>query len=112
MENIDRIGQMEQRLDRALDAVREMEAAIEHYDAVQEDIRILNDYLGSDDWKADFAADEAGLLPADLKRGVLSEDGIWNLLEDWRELEERMKTSAHNHSLFRENVVPLPIQNL
>ena len=112
MENIDRIGQMEQRLDRALDAVREMEAAIEHYDAVQEDIRILNDYLGSDDWKADFAADEAGLLPADLKRGVLSEDGIWNLLEDWRELEERMKTSAHNHSLFRKNVVPLPIQNL
>ena len=112
MENIDRIGQMEQRLDRALDAVREMEAAIEHYDAVQEDIRILNDYLGSDDWKADFAADEAGLLPADLKRGVLSEDGIWNLLEDWRELEERMKTCAHNHSLFRKNVVPLPIQNL
>ena len=27
-----------------------------------------------------FADDEAGLLPKDLKRGVLSEDGLWNLL--------------------------------
>ena len=82
---------MEQRLERALEAVREMEAALERYEAVQEDIRILDTYLGSEDWKADFAADEAGLLPAELKRGVLSEDGIWNLLENWRELEERIR---------------------
>ena len=35
--------------------------------------------------------DEAGNLPADLKRGVLSEDGIWNLLADNRELMNRMR---------------------
>ena len=35
--------------------------------------------------------DEAGRLPADLKRGVLSEDGIWNLLTDCRELADRLK---------------------
>ena len=34
--------------------------------------------------------DEAGLLPAGLKRGVLSEDGVWNLLEDHRQLLEEM----------------------
>ena len=33
----------------------------------------LSEYYGS-------AADEAGLLPQELKRGVLSEDGIYNLL--------------------------------
>lgn len=81
---------MEQRLNRALETVREMTSALEHYESVQEDIQVLDTYLGSDDWKADLAADEAGLLPVDLKRGVLSEDGIWNLLEEWRELEERM----------------------
>ena len=81
---------MEQRLDRALEGVREMETALEHYQAVREDVRILNEYLGSDDWKTDLSADEAGVLPADLKRGVLSEDGIWNLLEEWRELEGRL----------------------
>lgn len=42
----------------------------------------LSDYYNSDEWKRDFAADEAGLLPKDLKRGVLSEDGIYNLLEE------------------------------
>ena len=37
----------------------------------------------------DFAADEAGNLPPDLKRGVLSEDGIWNLLSDYREIQKK-----------------------
>ncbi|MBK6087256.1 DUF4298 domain-containing protein, partial [Ruminococcus difficilis] len=36
----------------------------------------------------DFAADEAGLLPKGLKRGVLSEDGIYNLLEEYKEVSE------------------------
>jgi hypothetical protein len=40
--------------------------------------------------EVDFAANEAGLLPADLIRGVLSEDDIWNLLENWRAMKERM----------------------
>jgi uncharacterized protein len=91
MRNIDRIEQMEKRFDRVSAAVRELEAAIDAYESLQEDIRQLSDYLESEDWKADFAADEAGLLPSDLKRGVLSEDGIWNLLEECRALEERTK---------------------
>ena len=35
------------------------------------------------------AADEAGNLPPDLKRGVLSEDGIWNLLSDYRNIQKK-----------------------
>ncbi len=42
----------------------------------------LSAYYSSDAWKRDFVADEAGLLPKDLKRGVLSEDGIYALLEE------------------------------
>jgi hypothetical protein len=61
---------------------------------VQDDLATLNAYYGSDEWKNDFADDEAGLLPATLKRGVLSEDGLWNLLADHRELEERIKELA------------------
>ena len=44
-------------------------------------LKALSDYYGSPAWKRDFAADEAGHLPKDLKRGVLSEDGIYDLLE-------------------------------
>ena len=41
----------------------------------------LSAYLESPEWKTDFRLDEEGKLPKDLKRGVLSEDGIYNLLE-------------------------------
>ncbi len=40
----------------------------------------LTEYYENGQWMADFEADEAGLLPGDLKRGVLSEDGVYNLL--------------------------------
>ena len=39
--------------------------------------------------KRDFEADEAGLLPKGLKRGVLSEDGIYDLLEEYKELSKQ-----------------------
>ena len=45
----------------------------------------LEAYYTGPDWKRDYADDEAGKLPKDLKRGVLSQDGIYNLLERWEE---------------------------
>lgn len=44
----------------------------------------LSDYYSSPEWKLDFAADESGRLPKELKRGVLSEDGLYNLLENFK----------------------------
>ena len=91
MEQIERIKQMEQRLEKAAAAVMKLSAALDQYEAAQKDIKVLDEYYGSDEWKQDFADDEAGLLPKDLKRGVLSEDAIWNVLEDSRALNLRMK---------------------
>jgi hypothetical protein len=90
MEQIKRIRQMERRMKRVANAVTKLSAALENYEAVQEDIAALEQYYSSEAWKQDFADDEAGLLPSDLKRGVLSEDGIWNLLSDARELNKRI----------------------
>lgn len=50
---------------------------------LQKLLRKLDAYYRSDAWKQDFADDEAGLLPKNLKRGVLSEDGLYNLLENY-----------------------------
>lgn len=86
---------MELRMERAAKAVMELSAALENYEAVQEDITIINDYFGSEVWRQDFADDEAGLIPTDLKRGVLSEDGIWNLLSDASELNKRLGSRCH-----------------
>ena len=90
MEQIERIKQMELRLERAAAVVMEMSATLDMYESALEDIKALDKYYSSDEWKQDFADDEAGFLPKDLKRGVLSEDGIWNLLSDARELNDRL----------------------
>ena len=82
---------MEQLYDRTSEAVAELSAALDKYQAAQEAIATLSAYYGSNEWKQDFADDEADLLPAGLKRGVLSEDGIWNLLAEVRELDNRLK---------------------
>ena len=81
-----RIKEMEQCLDQATEALAQTEAALNAFQAAQPAIAMLEAYLGSDDWRKDLAADERGLLPPDLKRGVLSEDGIDHLLDDYDEL--------------------------
>ncbi|MBQ8748104.1 MAG: DUF4298 domain-containing protein [Clostridia bacterium] len=43
-------------------------------------LRALTRYYEGGTWLEDFERDERGEFPADLKRGVLSEDGIYNLL--------------------------------
>ena len=51
-------------------------------------IKVLSAYYDGPKWKEDFAADEAGAFGADVKRGVLSEDGLYDLLERWSEWVE------------------------
>ncbi len=93
-QQIARIRTMEQRMNRAAAAVKRLSVALDKWESAQEDITALGEYYGSDLWRQDFADDEAGLLPADLKRGVLSEDGLWNLLVDVREIDILLKVTA------------------
>lgn len=90
-EQLRRIRKMERHLVRAASALKRLSSALDKYEEAKADIAALASYYGSDEWKQDFAADEAGLLPKDLKRGVLSEDGIWNLLEDNKELQKKIR---------------------
>ena len=57
-------------------------------------IQKLEAYYTSRQWKEDYAMDEEGKLPENLKRGVLSQDGIWNLLERNKELIRRIGISV------------------
>ena len=81
-----RIRQMERRFRAVTAAMKRLNAALDKWEAVQDDIAALSGYYGSQEWRKDFEDDEAGLLPEDLKRGVLSEDGLWNLLDSSKEL--------------------------
>ena len=44
----------------------------------------------------DFEADEQGMIPPGLQRGVLSEDALYNLLSDWDGLLTRLAEYANN----------------
>ena len=76
-----RISEMEAILDTANKKLEAFEKALSELEEYQSEIKRLEAYYTSDDWKKDYALDEAGELPPDLKRGVLSEDGIYNMLE-------------------------------
>ena len=53
-------------------------------DELKDKLLLLEEYYSSGEWQADYEADEDGLFPADLKRGVLSQDGLYDLLERLR----------------------------
>ncbi len=84
---IERIKWMEQRFNNALAAIKD--ESTNSLKTIKEDIAELSKYYSSELWKIDFAAEETGNLPPDLKRGVLSEDGIWNLLADYRDIQKK-----------------------
>ena len=85
-ELIARVREMESRYDALTRAVRELDEAVQRFSAVKPDLDALRAYQSSGQWLLDFEADEAGKIPADVKRGVLSEDGLYNLLQEVDEL--------------------------
>lgn len=87
-----RISEMEEILDRATALIAGLEKDLDGFEKLQSDIQKLEAYYTGSDWKNDLKLDEEGKLPVDLKRGVLSEDGIYDLLEKNREMLERVGT--------------------
>ena len=94
MEQIERISYMEQILDEATEAVSSLSEALEKYSTVQDKLQELIAYYTSEQWRQDFDDDDAGKIPSNLKRGVLSEDAVYHLLADNTDLKERMKELA------------------
>ncbi len=86
MKQIERIHHYESLLERVEQANGIMERALEAFEKVESLCEELSEYLNSKEWKKDFEDDEAGRLPPFLKRGVLAEDGIYNVLDDHRQL--------------------------
>ena len=88
---IDRISKNEERLDKLLLSVKELEKALENFKASKKDLDLLNKYYGSKNWLKDKEAYENGSIPK-VKAGVLSEDAVWNLNEDINDLIKDMKS--------------------
>ena len=76
----ERVSFYEKIYDEVRSASSEMAASGEE---TRMKVRLLDAYYTSGEWQEDYEADEAGLLPAELKRGVLSQDGLYDLLTEW-----------------------------
>ena len=93
---LDRIKRMERSLEKSKKAFDKMAKALTEYENAQGDFKKLCDYYQSK-WMEDYEADEQGLLPKDLKRGVLSEDAVYDLMTENHDLTARMlKVIAKN----------------
>ncbi|MBR4039743.1 MAG: DUF4298 domain-containing protein [Clostridia bacterium] len=88
----DRIREMERHFDALCAALRDGRQV----DAAMMDAaRVLADYIRSGQWLCDYERDERGELPADLKRGVLSQDALYDLLSG---MDDRIKGNVRKGS--------------
>ena len=75
-ESIKRIERMERCFDELLGMAEEHREDARFKELLSE----LIEYYEGGQWLSDYELDEKGLLPPELKRGVLSEDGVYNFL--------------------------------
>lgn len=80
-ETIERIQTMEQSFDMLQKAEGENPDTLRENVELREMLRLLRRYYEGGQWLRDYELDEQGLLPRDLKRGVLSQDGVYDFLE-------------------------------
>ena len=89
MADIERISRMEDILDQTSEAFGAILAALEKYEASLDGYKELCRYYAGD-WLSDYEDDEKGRLPKDLKRGVLSQDAVFDLMAEYRSIKEEL----------------------
>ena len=87
--SIERISKNEKRLDRINASIKKLNDAIDEFKSNTNDIKLLNKYYGSKSWFKDKDDYESGKIPK-VKAGVLSEDAVWNMNEEIKEINKKM----------------------
>ena len=84
-ETINRIRNMESVFDFLQKMVKEKSVSVCSEDWFRIHLNNLQDYYENGLWLSDYELDEKGMIPSDLKRGILSQDGFYNFLTDINE---------------------------
>ena len=80
--DLQRIKDFEYKFNEVSRVLAALDMALDEFAGVKNYIDDLREYMESGQWKADFEADERGEIPSDIERGVLSEDGLYDLLDE------------------------------
>lgn len=79
---IDRIKHMERCFDKLLEAKQHERESFLTNASLKKSYETLKDYYEKGLWLQDYECDERGELPEELKRGVLSQDALYDLLTE------------------------------
>lgn len=93
----ERINQMSDAFNRLSAVTATLTDGAEELRDLAPDVDLLKDYISTGQWLKDFEADERGEIGADVDRTVLSEDGLYNLMED---LDDLMHTFEELQDIF------------
>ncbi|MBQ8610815.1 MAG: DUF4298 domain-containing protein [Oscillospiraceae bacterium] len=77
----ERINKMEMYFDTVCSAI-ESESVCREDPILREAVCKLTEYMVSGAWLEDYRLDEKGMIPPEIKRGVLSQDGLYNALDE------------------------------
>lgn len=88
-----RVMYMSQLFDELWELSDAISDKLEELEDRSSDVDALKAYMSSGRWKRDFEADERGELSPDINRSVLSEDGLYNLLDNLDEYLNLMEDS-------------------
>ena len=98
-EAVERIRQMELYFDMLQKIESKNREALWEEDSIKESLQTLTQYYESGQWLHDYELDEKGLLPQNLKRGVLAQDAVYDFLDRIKNLKGRDDVVPNdNHS--------------
>lgn len=80
-EAAERIRVMERCFDELQEAAARRPASLREDPNLRQRLQCLTRYYESGQWLHDYELDEQGLLPRDLKRGVLAQDAVYEFLD-------------------------------
>ena len=101
-EMIYRIKRMELYYDTIFNAAHNAPELLKD-ETVSKMLEVLTDYYTNGQWMCDYEADERGEIPRNLKRGVLSEDAVYDLLSEVDRVKTEMRAPLEDVPLDTYN---------
>lgn len=94
--HIPTIQKHEATLNKAEQLQRQLQSLLNEWEALHPDFQALMAYYGSPQWQHDVEASNNGEL-TDIEHGVLSEDAVFNLYAELRQVNFKMIRCALNY---------------
>lgn len=90
MNGIERITYYEKLYDETFEAINQVKTGLRTYKEIWPKIEELQAYYNKE-YLNDVRKDDDHEFPQDLKRGILSEDALYDLFTEWQAIKEAME---------------------